>query len=170
MECARLHPDYEFHIAGQFQGQHLAYWWQHAADSLPNVWWYGWIDDARKDEWLESMDYLISTSIVESFGYGIAEAMCKGIKPLLYDRQGVIWPETFKTAPGLRALLDGPYDSQAYRDHIVQNYSVERQAMATDMLVEYMFDWKKGFNRNRDYARAPETHLEMRTLGDAVHA
>ena len=170
MECARLHPDYEFHIAGQFQGNHLAYWWQYAAEPLHNVYWYGWIDDQRKDEWLNSMDYVISTSIVEGFGFSIAEAMCKGIKPLLYDRQGAIWPEVFKDATGLRALLEGPYDSEAYRDHIVQNYSIERQMVTTDMLVEHMFEWKQGFNRKRDYERLPETKLQMVTMNDLVHA
>jgi len=166
MECAKTHPDYEFHIAGRFQGNHLAYWWQHACESLPNVWWYGWVDDDRKNEWLEDKDYIISTSIVESFGYSVAEAMCKGIKPLLYDRQGVMWPETFTHSGGLRELLEGPYDSGAYRDHVVQNNSIELVMSQTDQLVQYMFEWKRGFNRRREYNRMPETKLSMPVMSE----
>ena len=46
---------------------------------------------------LEDKTYLISPSINESFGYAIAEAMARGIIPLIRNRPGVkdLWPTGF---------------------------------------------------------------------------
>jgi glycosyltransferase involved in cell wall biosynthesis len=45
------------------------------------------LTDGRKilSRWLEDKNYVLSTSIHESFGYGIAEAMARGIKPIIHD-------------------------------------------------------------------------------------
>lgn len=133
-------PDYEFHVAGAFQDPHIQYYCEHAFAEQPNVWWYGWVPAERKDEWLEGMDYLISPSIVESFGYGIAEAMVKGIKPLILNRPGAIWTEVWRTIEDLRAMVDpsSPYESPAYRDYILEHYSLERQMALTDGLVRHL--------------------------------
>ena len=137
LQAARLMIDYEFHIAGLFQDPHLAYYFDHAIADLPNIWFYGWVEPSDKDAWLEKVDYLISPSIVESFGYSIAEAMVKGIFPILHDRQGVIYPEhTFRSVTEIRALLERPYESEKYRQFIVDNYSLDKQVRATRQLVE----------------------------------
>ncbi len=135
VQAIRVLPEFEFHIAGQFQDPHLGYYFDHAIQDLPNVWWHGWVDPAQKDEWLETVDYLISPSIVESFGYSIAEAMAKGIKPLIHERPGAIWPETWRSVNDLRNLLAGPYESANYRKHIEDNYSVQKQMAMTEALV-----------------------------------
>ena len=86
------------------------------------------------------MDYIVSPSIVESFGYSIAEAMLKGIKPLIRDRQGAreMWPEecVWRDVGDFEALLQGPYDSARYRDWVLDRYSLERQFAATDALLK----------------------------------
>jgi len=137
-------PDYVFRCAGQFQDPHLLYYFQTSVAEMHNVYFDGWIQPERKDEWLERVDYLISPSIVESFGFSIAEAMCKGIKPLIHHRVGAIWHETWRTIDDLRNLLEGPYESQEYRDHIVRFYSLERQIQATKSLVSYLVGQKHG--------------------------
>lgn len=117
-------PDYEFHLGGDFQDPHLHYYFQHTVAGLPNVFYYGRVQDV--DDWLEDMDYLISPSIVESFGFSIAEAMCKGIKPLIHDRPGAIWSETWRGVGDLRRLLEGPYESEAYRQHIADRFHMDK--------------------------------------------
>ena len=137
VELMRKYRRYEWHIGGEFQDPHLAYWFQHAIKDLPCVWYHGWVE--AKDEWLEGVDYIVSASIVESFGYSIAEAMLKGIKPLVRDRQGVseMWPREciWRSVDEFGKLLNGPYDSQRYRDWVMERYSLERQFALTDALL-----------------------------------
>ena len=138
VELMRRHRRHEWHIGGQFQDPHLSYWFQHAIKDLPHVWYHGWVD--AKDEWLEGVDYIVSPSIVESFGYSIAEAMLKGIKPLIRDRQGAaeMWPTecVWKDIDDFGGLLSGAYESQRYRDWVAERYSLERQFTLTDALIE----------------------------------
>jgi len=137
-------PDYMFRCAGQFQDPHLLYYFQTSVAEMHNVIFDGWIQPERKDEWLEEVDYLISPSIVESFGFSIAEAMCKGIKPLIHHRVGAIWHETWRTIDDLRKMLEGPYESREYRSHIERFYSLEHQLQATKALVKYLVGQKHG--------------------------
>ncbi len=53
---------------------------------------HGWINEV--DKFLEDKDYTLSTSIHESFGYNIAEAMARGIKPIIHNFDGAksLWP------------------------------------------------------------------------------
>ena len=138
VELMRQHRRHEWHVGGEFQDPHLAYFFKHAVADLPNVWYHGWVE--AKDEWLDGVDYIVSPSIVESFGYSIAEAMLKGIKPLIRDRQGAreMWPEecVWRDVGDFEALLQGPYDSARYRDWVLDRYSLERQFAATDALLK----------------------------------
>jgi len=81
--------------------------------------------EASLDGWLEDMNFILHTSTVEAFGYVIAEAMCKGIKPLIYDWEGAreVWPE-------------GDYDSRRYREYVIKNYSRESQLKKIKKLLE----------------------------------
>lgn len=137
VELMRRYRRYEWHIGGEFQDAHLAYWFRHAIEDLPHVWYHGWVD--AKDEWLESVDYIVSPSIVESFGYSVAEAMLKGIKPLIRDRQGVkdLWPHecVWKSVDELGKVLEGPYESERYRDWVLERYSLDKQLALTDALL-----------------------------------
>ena len=137
LELMRLHRRYEWHIGGTFQDAHLAYWFKGAIEDLPHVWYHGWVD--AKDEWLDGLDYLVSPSIVESFGFSIAEGMLKGIKPLIRQRQGVeqMWPPecVWRSVGDFGKLLSGPYDSHRYRDWVLERYSLEQQFALTDALL-----------------------------------
>jgi len=139
LELMRRHRDYEWHIAGEFQDAHLAYWFKDAIADLPQVWYHGWVDPAGKDAWLDEIDYLLSPSVVESFGYSIAEAMLKGIKPLVRYRQGAseLWPSEciWRDVDDFERLLQGPYDSAMYRDWVLEHYSLDQQFALTDALL-----------------------------------
>jgi glycosyltransferase involved in cell wall biosynthesis len=53
----------------------------------------GDIPDEKMNAWLEDKDYLIHPSRIESFCYAVAEAMAKGIRPLIGEWDGAA--ETF---------------------------------------------------------------------------
>jgi len=139
LDVAALNPDLEFHVAGSFQDGHLAMWFEDVIAYLPNVWWHGEIANERKDEWLDGIDYLISPSITESFGYTIAEAAAKGIKPLIRQRPGVraLWPADWVWLhPGdFRRVLETEYNSASYRAWIEEHYTFAAQMAKTEELV-----------------------------------
>lgn len=135
---ARMYPDYEFHVAGE--PQELNVWddFRYQIAGLHNVWFHGWQRDPNA--WLEDMDYLVSPSVIEGFGYTIAQAALKGIKPLVRDRIGAaeLWPKDwiYRGPEDLGRLLDEPYESEAYRQWIVGHYSLARQMTMTQELVD----------------------------------
>ena len=57
----------------------------------------GQIPHSQMNDWLEDKDYLIHPSKDESFCYAVAEAMAKGIRPLIYPWWGAAetWGEEF---------------------------------------------------------------------------
>ena len=92
-------------------------------------------------EFLEGKSYLLSASHKEAFGFNIAEAMAKGIKPVIYDFKGAekVWgPENlFKTEREAVDLFENPvYTPDLYRLHIEQNYSLQKHLEAIDSFME----------------------------------
>ncbi len=129
-KLVRFDSRYKLHVAGKFQDSLAAMYWDYAIKEMgltDNVKFEGWQDDVTK--WLGDKNYLISTSIHESFGYSIAEAMSMGIKPVVHNFpfSTRIWPEqilfnTIDEAVGM--VTANSYSSKAYRDFIEQNYSL----------------------------------------------
>lgn len=111
------------------------------------------IKDCKNWEWIprqeslnrffEGVDYLLSTSTLESFSYVVGEAMCKGIKPLIHDWIGAraIWPENliWKDIKELEKLLKTKYDSKEYRNHILSNYTLDKLEMKIKNVIESFF-------------------------------
>lgn len=87
---------FEFHIAGQHQDERYAMYYYHLLQRLPfKVYFDDWQNDVSK--YLEDKDYIISSSLFESFQYSIAEGMAQGLIPLIHHWPGAetIWPETY---------------------------------------------------------------------------
>ncbi|AEX85449.1 glycosyl/glycerophosphate transferase, teichoic acid biosynthesis [Marinitoga piezophila KA3] len=123
---------YKLHIAGDFQDLRYEIYLKHMVREMNlenNVIFYGWVDDM--DEWWEDKNYLLSTSIHESFGYNIAEALAKGIKPIIHNFYGSknLWPENFifnTINEAVDMILSNDYDSEKYRKFI-EKYSLDKQ-------------------------------------------
>jgi len=88
--------------------------------------------DSVKDVnlWLEDKDYLIVSSLKESFSYAAAEAAAKGIKPLIHNfwRAKDIWPHNWiwnKVSECVTMIQSSQYDSREYREYIEKNYSLD---------------------------------------------
>ncbi len=93
------------------------------------------------NDFLEDKSYLLSASHKEAFGFNIAEAMSKGIKPVIYDFWGAekIWGKEhlFKTEAEAVGLLENDvYTPELYRKQIEDNYTLERHLKAMDEFME----------------------------------
>lgn len=105
----------------------------------------GWTEEI--EEFLDNKNYLISTSIHESFGYNIGEAMARGIKPIIRNFRGSkeIWPENliFNTLDeAIEKITEESYDSESYRRFIEDNYTLERQINKIEEIVEDFYKSK----------------------------
>jgi len=103
-----------------------------------HVTFYGWVPDVN--EWLEPMDYILSTSRIEAFHYVVGEAMLKGIKPLVRAWAGSleIWPNEYiwlSHQELLRIIQNIPYDSHSYREFVEASYPLEGMAAKLEELL-----------------------------------
>ena len=99
-----IDPTWEFHIAGRFQDpRHRLYFDWFTRDipknNQPNarIFYYGWIPSEHMNQWLEDKSYILSTSLYESFHYGLAEGMTAGLIPLIHHWLGAeeLYPKKF---------------------------------------------------------------------------
>ena len=84
---------------------------------------HGKIPHDKMNEWLEDKDYLIHPSHYESFSYAVAEAMAKGIRPLINR-----WPGAEETW-GDEFFLDDfnlEQDPERFRGIIEKKYNIKR--------------------------------------------
>ena len=126
-------PRYRLFLAGTFQDQTARLYWEYMVRVMKledHVHFDGWQSDISA--WLEDKNYLLSTSIHESFGYAIAESMARGLKPVVHNFPfaNEIWAEEmlFNTVDEAVAMITSPeYDSATYRAFIEGHYSLEKQ-------------------------------------------
>jgi len=142
---------YKLYLAGKFQDPLIELYFKYQIEKMDlqdNVFFEGWQDNISN--WLEDKSYIISTSIHESFGYGIAEAMARGIKPVIHDFLFAeeIWPKKylFNTIDeAVDMITSNEYNSAEYRDFIETNYSLEKQMESTLNLLKNL-NSKREFN------------------------
>jgi glycosyltransferase involved in cell wall biosynthesis len=116
---------YMLHVAGSFQDSRYKIYLEYMIKEMglqDNVKFYGWIDDMQG--FWEDKNYLLHTSIHESFGYGIFEAMARGIKPVIHNFRGAkeLYPKyaIFNTIDGAADIITNEnYYSNAYRNWII---------------------------------------------------
>lgn len=141
-ELVSIDPRYRLHVAGKFQDPALQLYWGHQLKQLglsDNVIMYEWQDDIAA--FLEDKSYILSTSLHESFGYSIAEAMARGIKPVVHHFPFAtdMWPEEmlFNTVDdAVNIIRSETYTSRAYRQFIQDNYSLDSQVRQIRDLIE----------------------------------
>jgi glycosyltransferase involved in cell wall biosynthesis len=141
----RHDPSFTFHIAGEHQDERIALYMDHAMHSLPfKIQFDGWVKDVPT--YLQDKDYVISTSLFESFQYSVAEGMAQGLIPLVYNWRGSkdIYPndyvfDTLDQCVNIVKRFDGNDNKdairQSMRKHIVDNFSLEKQLMRTRELL-----------------------------------
>jgi len=129
------------HIAGQHQELRFKLYFDHMIkemDLSKNIISHGWINDVNT--WLEDKHFTISTSVLESFCHGIADAMACGLKPLIHNFVGAkeLYPEKyiFNTIKEFGDMvLSDEYKPIEYREYIENNYSQDNQLNEIDKLL-----------------------------------
>ncbi|MBZ4650626.1 glycosyltransferase, partial [Thermosipho sp. (in: thermotogales)] len=120
------------HIAGDFQDPTYEYYFNYFiknTDLSENVKIYGWVKDVNA--FLEDKNYILSTSIHEGHPYNIAEAMARGLKPIIQNYAGskTQWPNEliYNYIFEIPDLLSNNYKSNEYRKFVETEWSLERQ-------------------------------------------
>jgi glycosyltransferase involved in cell wall biosynthesis len=129
---ARRYPGIRLHVAGMFQDRRYEIGmpsFLRKAGLAERVTFYGHIDNA--DQWLADKDYIISSSLNESQGVGILEAMSRGCRPLTYSFPGAddIYPpsQLWTTFDDLEdRFLNGPGPKEA-SDFVSRYYTRDRE-------------------------------------------
>lgn len=125
-------PEYTFHIAGTHQDPRIHLYFEHYLNRYPlPISFDGWVEDIPT--WMADKDYVMSTSLFESFHYSIAEGMASGLMPLIHDWYGAdrIYPKEYLFSDPdqcldlLRSLesRERPVVAQANRQFIAERYS-----------------------------------------------
>jgi len=137
LQCMqKLHyidPEYRLFFGGKFANKTLEQYLKHMVDALDLrdvVFFDGWQEDVRS--WLEDKHYIVSTSIIESQGMGLLEAMACGLKPIIHNFPGA--EETFPSEflfniseEFCQQICSESYEPQKYRKFIEENYPLQKQ-------------------------------------------
>jgi len=137
LQCMqKLHytdPEYRLFFGGQFQDETLEQYLRHMVGvlGLRDVVFF----DGRQEDvssWLEDKHYIVSTSLIESQGMGLLEAMACGLKPVVHNFPGAdqIFPSEFLfniAEEFCRHILSEQYEPQKYRRFVEENYALKNQ-------------------------------------------
>ncbi|MFH1057312.1 MAG: glycosyltransferase family 4 protein [Pseudomonadota bacterium] len=136
----RRDPACRLHVAGSFQdayNQNACHAFLAKNGLKDAVTFHGWVDDIQA--WLADKQHLLSTSLSESQGMGIMEAMATGCEPLIYSFVGAeliygrrwLWNNLTELAQ----RLDRPPDPAAARDFVAANYSLAIQLTSLRRMI-----------------------------------
>ncbi len=132
-ELHRRNPSYHLYIAGKVQDTSLEQYVRHMVRTLELdsvIHFDGWQEDIQT--WLADKNFIVCTSVIESQGMGILEAMAGGIRPVVHHFPGA--RETFGsewlfTTPHefCDQILSPEYQSSRYRAFVESRYSLSEQ-------------------------------------------
>ncbi|MBN1974923.1 MAG: glycosyltransferase [Sedimentisphaerales bacterium] len=137
LQCMqKLHyidPEYKLFFAGQFQDGSLEQYLRYMVNTLglqDVVFFDNWQRDVHV--WLKDKHYAASTSIIESQGMGILEAMACGLKPVIHNFPGaseIFRPEyVFNISEEFcQHVLSESYEPQQYRRFVEEKYPLKKQ-------------------------------------------
>ncbi len=137
LQCMqKLHyidPEYKLFFAGQFQDRSLEQYLRYMVDALglqDVVFFDNWQRDVHV--WLKDKHYVACTSIIESQGMGLLEAMACGLKPVIHNFPGA--SEIFKqeylfniSEEFCQHILSDSYEPVQYRRFVEEKYPLKKQ-------------------------------------------
>lgn len=132
---------FQLHVAGTFQDpyhEQAVRGFVENNDLTYSVSLHGWVADMPA--FLAQMHYIICTSLSESQGMGLMEAMATGMQPLIYNFPGAegIYPRRFlwNDLEELWACLHRRHDPAETRRFVEENYSLERQVAGLKLMLK----------------------------------
>ncbi|MCE5186745.1 MAG: glycosyltransferase [Planctomycetaceae bacterium] len=143
-ELWKRDPGYQLYYAGTTHDKLLQQYIEHGLERLGMT--HAFHFDGFQEDmtaWLEDKNYLVSTSVIESQGMGILEAMAAGIKPVIHDFPGaeeIFGKDHLFATPQefCKKILESQYDSSAYREFVERRYPLDRQLLKiNELLAEF---------------------------------
>jgi len=126
---ANSFPNYEFHLAGKYQENDIADWFNQKKPK--NIFIHEWKYEGAMQDFYRDKTYILNTSLRESQGMTLCEGMACGLKPLIRNWIGaeeVYKPEwIYSGIDDIRRMLDEPYNAKEYRSYIQEKYDFEKQ-------------------------------------------
>lgn len=134
-ELLQHDSEYKLHIVGDISDKELYYFKDNFIKKMPyiiedeNIFFHGKIENSQLPDIMKEMSYIICTSIFESQGVGIIEAMMTGLMPLVYNFGGAedIFPPEYLFMTRLEFLeriLNNNYNPKEYHNYAVRHYSI----------------------------------------------
>jgi len=126
-QVAMAFPEREVHVYGDIQCPRSKIYFDHL--SLPNLKFFPFqpdIENVMKDPQYE---WILSTSLGESFHLSIAEGMACGLKPLVHDWFGAknLWSGTWRSIEDLKELVRKDCTPRAASSYALANCKFDRQ-------------------------------------------
>jgi len=124
LQIIKENPDVMFQLRVDHQDPFIKAQFEYETKGLKNIVYHGRYKDLN-DFW-NKCDGVLSTSIIESFSYNIAEAMACGCRPYIYNWNGAkhFYPEKyiFDKFPVFSKEPASKKSREEFRKHIIDNY------------------------------------------------
>ena len=132
---------YMLYIAGKYQDRLSEGYVNYIVEKLgiqKNVIFCEWVDNIN--DWLKDINYILSTSVHESFGYGIAEGMSSGCKPIIHGFDGAekIWGDRlfYTVDQAVEMIMNDEFNSTEYRAYIRDNYNFDDKIKEIEKMLK----------------------------------
>ena len=140
---------YKLYIAGEFQDIRYIQYFRQMLDEMKlsnNVFYQGWQGDINN--WLEDKQYILCTSVLESQGMGIMQAMSKGIKPLIHNFVGAkeIYDKKYlwnSIDDAVEMIVSDDYNPLEYRKFIENKYDYMDIIQKINNLISSIYEVDK---------------------------
>lgn len=123
---------WQLHVLGSYSS-HVQYndYCEHLIKNLQLEGFVIWHERVESvNDWLEDKDFFLLPSTKEAFSYATAEAMAKGIKPIIGNWRGIdkTWAPFYCKTYGqmYESFLQDYNNSEGYREFVEKNYDQER--------------------------------------------
>jgi glycosyltransferase involved in cell wall biosynthesis len=138
-ELVKRDPSYTLHLAGEVEEFVTLPYLKRTSEKLGlsrNVFFHGWQQDMPA--FLADKGVILSTSIHESFGYNIAEAMAVGALPIVHDYPGAeeFWPEEIRfssIAHAVDLILAG--QTHQWAGYVAEKFPLSKQLLEIDAVM-----------------------------------
>lgn len=143
LKLQSINSDYKFHWLGQRSDSpwEYAYFDEFVEHHKLNIEFTNILNDGSTvDEFLEGKSYLLHGSVKEAFSCATAEAMAKGIKPVIHRFYGAdaIWPDmTWDSVDeAIEMITGGEYDSDKYRQYLIdRGYTLPQMMQRIERVI-----------------------------------
>nr|WP_186363469.1 glycosyltransferase [Rhizobium sp. ACO-34A] len=138
-ELVKRDPSYTLHVAGGMEEFVTLPYLKRTAEKLgltQNVIFYGWQNNMPA--FLSDKGVILSTSIHESFGYNIAEAMSVGALPIVHDYPGAeeFWPDEIRFSSieqAVNLIIEGK--THQWTHYVGEKFPLSKQLREIDVVL-----------------------------------